>query len=97
MRTIEEKMCKAIKARKNFKSGNTRVEICPDKTARVYLHGNMIYAESIKGWRVFTLAGWNTQTTRSRLRACGVDIRQKNFTPVYNGRENDENELVIIK
>ena len=47
MRKIEEQMVAAIKARKNFKSGNTEVKMTRNEylctfTAMVYLHGNLI-------------------------------------------------------
>lgn len=93
MRQIEKAMCAAVKARKNWQSGNTRVESRRAENGGietfVYLHGNKIYEEyeNLSGCyeKYFSIAGWNTPTTRSRLRALGVSIRQKNYTPIYNG------------
>ena len=83
MRKIEKTMCLAVSANRSFSCGNTLVTNNDGET-RVYLHGNMIYKRNEDG-EFFTLAGWNTVTTRSRLRALGVDVSQKNFMPYYNG------------
>lgn len=85
MRQIEQNMVNAVNGRYNFKSGNTQVTV-NDDIIRVYLHGNCIYTEcNSTGKKRCTLAGWNTPTTRSRLRALGVNIKQKKGLPVVNG------------
>ena len=94
MRKIEEQMVAAIKARKNFKSGNTEVKMTRNEylctfTSMVYLHGNLIAKISFGPDNVvaqFTMAGWNTNTTRSRLNALGVGISQCNWAPYHNGK-----------
>ena len=73
MRKIEEAMCAAVRSRKNWQSGNTRVENFNGEIT-VYLHGNAIY-RIIDGVKYWTFAGWPTQTTKSRLRAFGVDYK----------------------
>ena len=73
MRKIEESMCEAVKNRKNLTSGNTRVEIFNGELT-VYLHNNAIF-RIIDGVKYWTFAGWPTQTTKSRLRALGVDYK----------------------
>lgn len=68
MRTVEAKMLEAIRAGKSARLGNTRVEVMDSGAWRVFLHGNLI----ANGGRVsmqFTLAGWGTPTTRSRVNA----------------------------
>ena len=75
MRKIEKQALEAIKANRNFKSGNTEV------VGRVvYLHGNKI-AER-RGNRLIldtaTLHRWPTVTTRSRLNALGFSVFQRN-------------------
>lgn len=86
-------MVAAIKARKNFKSGNTEVTMTRNEhfctcTAMVYLHANLI-AKILFGpdnvVAQFTMAGWNTNTTRSRLNALGVGVSQCNLAPYHNG------------
>lgn len=97
MRKIEEAMCAAVKTRKNWQSGNTRVESRRAENGGVeifvYLHGNKICEvyENLSGCyeKYFSLAGWNTSTTRSRLHALGIGVSSKNFAPMYNGTEID--------
>ena len=94
MRQIEKQMVAAIKARKNFKSGNTEVTMTRNEylgtcTAMVYLHGNIIAEISFGPENVvaqFTLAGWNKNTTRSRLNALGVGVYKCNRAPYNNGK-----------
>jgi len=85
MRTIDSNVVNAVNNRKNYKSGNTRVEVV-NNNVFVYLHGNLIY-QIVNNVAFFTLAGWNTPTTRSRLNALGVNVKQKNYKAVFNGRE----------
>ena len=79
-------MCAAVRAHKNFSGANTQVVVDENGNVFVYLHGNKIYM-GVDGKKSFTLAGWNTNTTRSRLNALGVHVSQKNFAPMYNGKE----------
>lgn len=94
MRKIEKEMLAAVEQVKNYANGNTTVRVAENEI-RVYLHSNLIYKETHEG-RFFTLAGWNTPTTRSRLKALGIDVRQKNFAAVYDGAEISSNEWVRI-
>lgn len=71
MRKIEKLMIDAIIARKPFQQDNTVViqgNYGSRQYMRVLLHDNMI---SLIGnqQEVITLAGWNTQTTKSRIHA----------------------------
>lgn len=81
MRKIEQNMITAIRNLKPFNSGNTTVSVTSDPRdvkgheINVYLHGNHIarlwysnVAGGARNMRV-SLAGWNTQTTRSRISA----------------------------
>lgn len=72
MRKIEQDMIEAIRAGRDWQSGNTRVSQGGprDECARVFLHGKLIAEidHAINGTR-WTLAGWNTPTTRSRINA----------------------------
>lgn len=80
-RKIEDQMIAAIRAGKPFKSGNTSVAQEVDGTY-VFLHGNLIAAiGSAKLGTAWTLAGWNTPTTRSRINALA---RAFNWRGVYN-------------
>ena len=67
----------------------TRNEYLCTCTSMVYLHGNIIANISFGQENVvaqFTMAGWNTNTTRSRLNAFGVGISQCNWAPYHNGK-----------
>ena len=68
MRKIETQMNKAIRSRKDWKSGNTRVEITEDNKAFVYLHGNKIAVVDEENVQIFD-GGYQTVTTKSRLNA----------------------------
>lgn len=71
MKKIEQKMIKAIRSRCPATIGNTTVARSysnPDNGTAVYLHGNHIATLTDTSVR-FTLAGWNTVTTRSRVNA----------------------------
>jgi hypothetical protein len=88
MRQIELDMLRAIGANKAWSKDNTRVEPTDADgmlATRVFLHGNHI-ADTLQIDRhgrlqVFpnrdTLAQWPTPTTKSRLRALGVNVTQK--------------------
>lgn len=80
MRQIEFDAVKAFNAGKRFKRSNTEVTAC----GRVYLHGNLIVQKFGSGL-MFTLAGWGSVTTRSRINAflpSGIRVGQKNYEQV---------------
>jgi hypothetical protein len=101
MRKIEQQMVEAVKANKNWKGGNTEVGVMwdfPCKTrTNIYLHGNhiaIIHQDTSHGgqpWEVIpirpTFRNWPTPTTRSRLRALGVDASIKNGCAMLDGEE----------
>ena len=84
MRKIEQRMCEAVAASRTMRESNTEVEIFGGETT-VYLHGNAIY-RVLGGVKYFTLAGWDTSTTRSRLRALGVELTSKSGLRYHNGQ-----------
>ena len=88
MRVIEKKMLNAIQQGKNFTLDNTHVKIDAN-TAHVFLHGNHI--ASVVNDNVMvnvdTLRAYPTPTTKSRLRALGVNVSTKNFVTFLNGKE----------
>lgn len=85
MKQIESEMLFAVCNRQNMSKGNTQVQVREDGSIWVRLHGNLIAHRGDSGLWQFTLAGWNTPTTRSRLRALGIDIRQRGGIPYYKG------------
>lgn len=94
MREIERKVLYAVRGCKNFKRANTEVKSYATpmteqgeytRVSEVYLHGNLIYMfieDKGQVYEVFSLCGWNTTTTRSRLRALLQNgfIYQKNWS-----------------
>jgi len=89
MRVIEKKMLDAIEQGRNFTLDNTHVKIDAN-TAHVFLHGNHI-ASVVNGEtpivNLDTLRRYPTVTTKSRLRALGVNVYTKNFVTFLNGEE----------
>lgn len=61
--------------KKNIGSNTTVEDGC------MFLFGNLI-AKKLNGGRIaFTLAGWNTVTTRERLSGLGIKVRSKRGEP----------------
>lgn len=52
-----------------YSCDNTVVRVAPDGARIVELFGNKIFYINARGVVFFTLAGWNTATTRARLNA----------------------------
>ena len=84
MRKIEQQMNAAIKADKNWSSGNTQV-VTNDGVSTVYLHGNKIAMVDDNSVTIFD-GGWQSVTTKSRLNAlcsefciAGEGVFQKDF------------------
>ena len=88
MRLIEKKMIAAIEQGRNFTLDNTHVKIDAN-TAHVFLYGNHI-ASVVNGKPIVnieTLRAYPTATTKSRLRALGVNVSTKNFKTYLGGEE----------
>ena len=91
MRKIEENMVTAVLTYRNVNLSNTSVEV-NGGTVTVSLHGNPIFKKDINtGVAVFTLAGWDTNTTRSRLRALDVGVYRKDGLPHYKDNPIEDN------
>ena len=78
MRKIEQQMVKAVNSGENWSLANTQVISDGEGLTWVYLHGNLI-ALSVDGIiepMLDTLSNWPTVTTKSRLRALGVNLTQ---------------------
>ena len=89
MRKIETEMNRAINQGRNWSSANTTVHVEPTNGWRyVYLHGHHIATVDTDNEvdpNLETLADWPTNTTKSRLRALGVDVYTKAGTTYVNG------------
>lgn len=102
MRKIEEAMCAAVKEHRYWKSGNTEVNVRMDYLGMVHievrLHCNMIWRyNEAEDMTEFTLAGWNTNTTRSRLNALGVGVTTRSCEPFVDGQMIDEDKWYEIR
>ena len=96
MRKIEQQMLQAIKAGRNWQSGNTAVvwasagPLAPT-FARVYLYGSHIASCSVGGKTAMevrdVVQNWPTATTRSRLRALGINASIRNGKMFIDGKE----------
>lgn len=91
MRIIESRMIEAIKSKKNYNGGNTKVITnSKDKISRVYLFDNLIAEITDKKIRI-TNCGYKTKTTKSRLNIILREfvgdrcIYQKNFDWYISG------------
>ena len=85
MRKIEFDMLDAIRKNKPFKRDNTQVKI-DFNTAHVFLHDNHIASITygLARGNIDTLRNYPTPTTKSRLRALGVDVyTKKGITYLY--------------
>lgn len=86
MRKIEHQMVDAIINNIDWQSGNTSV-----RNLNVYLYGNHIATVAPIDGRPFvkvnltTLRNWPTATTKSRLRALGVNLTTKQGRMFING------------
>lgn len=98
MRKIEQQMIEAIRAKRDWKSGNTKVvheRANGINYADIYLHDNLIAVATPDTWDSYACAQPNramfraypTRTTRSRLRALGVNASIKNGAANIDGME----------
>ena len=99
MRKIERLMLATITKKKSKSFDNTCVQyLCElDETmqsriehAKIFLHGHHIATYSYATDEMFhnpeTLARYPTQTTKSRLRALGINVYTKNWVTYVDGR-----------
>lgn len=105
MRKIEQQLVNAVNAGRDWRSGNTSVDVT-DHGVVVRLHGNKIaQLDREDGILWITDAGWQTSTTKSRLNAllAGVTagrahIYQKDFVwYLTRGLDATESETVEIE
>lgn len=91
MRKIEKQMIAAIKQYQPLFGRNTMVTIDHEgNRAQVYLHGNHIadywYRTNVVDVNEYTLSRWPSVTTKSRLRALGVDVYTRNHITYLDGQ-----------
>ena len=70
---------------------NTIIRVEADGTRYVELFGNMIFYKNLIGDYFFTLAGWNSNTTRARVNALlerfNCFLSSRNGTRAQRGRD----------
>jgi hypothetical protein len=99
MRKIEQQIWNLIKSKKSGTIDNSRVVYLPElnepmhariEHAKIYLHGHHIatytYSMDRVDYNPVTLASWPTSTTKSRLRALGVNVYTKKGKTFVNDR-----------
>jgi hypothetical protein len=90
MRKIEEQMLTAIHTKANWSKDNTEVVYyVSDNISHIRLHGHHIadydHNDGTLFASLYTLAAWPTVTTKSRLRALGVNVvTRKGVTYIDN-------------
>lgn len=94
-RKISQAAARAFFAGENFRLSNTDVSTYMGGLVELRLWGHTIaqYNKHNNREIIFTLAGWNTNTTRERLRALGIDVRTKRGTAFYDGKEILSNQF----
>lgn len=87
MRKIEQEMLNAIAHHRNWKKSNTEVKI-KEHLTEIYLFGNHIATiDGNTGYTYFRHCNYKTPTTRSRLRALGLDVHLHHGSMIYYGKE----------
>ena len=88
MRKVTAQIKAAFEQGTSLKVGNTETD---GKT--VWLHGNAIVKRDLDGLVRWSLAGWNTPTTRERVNGiANAGVCQLKFEPVLNGQEIDSSD-----
>ena len=91
MRQVTAQIKKAFEKGESLKVGNTRTD-----GKSVFLHGNEIVKRDPDGVVMWTLAGWNTPTTRERVNGiANAGVCQYKFEPVLNGEEINPSDWFV--
>ena len=90
MRKIEQQMKNAIHHHVRWSLDNTLVDPLDELTLAIYLHGHEIALINQRSGLVMvnedTLRRYPTRTTKSRLRALGVDVATRKGVTYLYGR-----------
>ena len=99
MRKIETLMLSTIHRKESKSFANTTVQYLCELSepmhsriehAKIFLHGHHIatynYGSAVMCHNPVTLAQYPTRTTKSRLRALGINVYTKNWTTYVNGK-----------
>lgn len=82
MRKVTQRIKEAFEQGNSLKVDNTRTD-----GQTVWLHGNAIVKRDPDGLVRWSLAGWNTPTTRERVNGiANAGVHQVKFEPILNGQ-----------
>ena len=82
MRKVTKQIKQAFEQGKSLKVGNTKTD-----GQTVWLHGNAIVKRDFDGLVRWSLAGWNSSTTRERVNGiANAGVHQVAFEPILNGQ-----------
>ena len=85
MRKVTQQIKQAFEQGKSKKVGNTKTD-----GQTVWLYGKAIVKRDPDGLVRWSLAGWNTSTTRERVNGiANAGVHQVSFEPVLNGQVID--------
>ena len=85
MRNVTQRIKQAFEQGTSLKVDNTRTD-----GQTVWLHGNAIVKRDPDGLVRWSLAGWNTSTTRERVNGiANAGVHQVKFEPILNGQVID--------
>ena len=85
MRKVTQRIKQAFEQGTAVKVDNTRTD-----GQTVWLHGNAIVKRDPDGLVRWSLAGWNTPTTRERVNGiANAGVHQVKFEPILNGQVID--------
>ena len=85
MRKVTQRIKQAFEQGTSLKVDNTRTD-----GQTVWLHGNAIVKRDPDGLVRWSLAGWNTSTTRERVNGiANAGVHQVKFEPIHNGQVID--------
>ena len=88
MRKVTEQIKQAFEQGTSKKVGNTETD-----GNTVWLHGSAIVKRDPDGLVRWSLAGWNTPTTRERVNGiANANVLQFKFEPVLNGEVINAND-----
>jgi hypothetical protein len=88
MRQVTKKIKEAFEQGKSLKIDNTETD-----GQTVWLYGNAIVKRDPDGLVRWSLAGWNTPTTRERVNGiANAGVCQFKFEPVLNGEVIDSSD-----
>ena len=91
MKKVTEKIKAAFEVGKALKVGNTETD-----GKSVWLHGNEIVKRDPSGLVLWSLAGWNTVTTRERVNGIAdAGVRQVKGEPTLDGQAISSNDWFV--